>query len=190
MFMTIFQRRGRGHLFRVACLSLVLLVAGCGFYLKGTKPLPPEMSEVYLSVSENYEAIQTRLEESLRTLLIRRGARVVDSATAPGRLTVHALREDRRVLSVGPTGKAIEYELLTTAEFEYSVDSVLRVPRQSLTVERDYSFDETRVLAKEAERRQLQREMQEELANLILLRIDAALLHPAGPPSPAAEPAG
>jgi LPS-assembly lipoprotein len=181
---------------RARHLLLVLvtgfLLAGCGFALKGSRPLPPDMTVVYLDYRANrYETIQSRLEESLRVELKRRGAQVVDSAAAaPGKLTVHALHERLRVLSVGPTGKAIEYEVETTAEFDYSVDGLLRVPRQSLTALREFSFDETRVLAKEAERRQLQREMQEELAGLILLRIDAALRNPPPDLVPAAEPAG
>lgn len=172
---------------RLAGLMSVLLVAGCGFYLKGHKTLPPELSEVYLHVSGS-DVIQSRLEETLRTLLTRRGARVVYNASAPGQLSVVRLEEKIRVLSVSQTGKGIEYEIETTAEFDYSVHGKLRVPRETLRVMRDYSFDETRVLAKEAERKQLQREMQEELAGLILLRIDAALR--SNPVEPAAEPAG
>jgi LPS-assembly lipoprotein len=161
-------------------LCAALLLAGCGFALKGSRSLPPEMAVVYLDYRANrFETIQSRLEEVLRVQLKRRGAQVVDSAAAaPGHLKVYALNEKLRVLSVGPTGKAIEYEIETTVEFDYSVDGLLRAPRQSLTALREFSFDETRVLAKEAERRQLQREMQEELAGLILLRIDAALRNP------------
>ncbi len=165
------------------------LLTGCGFYLKGNKPLPPELTEVYLQIPGT-DVIQSRLEESLRTMLKRRGARVVYDTNAPGRLTVARLEEKTRVLSIGPDGKGIEYEIETTVEFDYSVDGKLRVPRDTMVVLRDYSFDETRVLAKEDERKQLQREMQEELADLILLRIDAVLRN--SPPDlvPAAEPAG
>jgi LPS-assembly lipoprotein len=167
------------------------LLTGCGFYLKGNKPLPPELSEVHVDyLGGGYETIQPRLLESLRTQLVRRGARVVSSATAPGHLKLHRLREETRVLSVGPDGKGIEYEIETTVEFDFSVDGKLRVPRDTLVVLREYSFDETRVLAKEAERKQLQREMQEELAALILLRIDAVLRNPPPEPAPVAEPAG
>lgn len=170
---------------------LAMAVAGCGFYLKGDRPLPPELSEVYLDYrASSYEAIQSRLEESLRTNLQRRGARVVSNATAPGRLTVYMLEEKTRVLSVGSDGNAIEYEIEATVEFDYSVDGRLRVPRDTLTVLREYSYDDTRVLAKEAERRQLQKEMQEELAGLILLRVDAQLANPQVSDPPVAEPAG
>jgi LPS-assembly lipoprotein len=170
---------------------LAVTLTGCGFYLKGDRPLPAEMSEVYLDYrAASYEAIQPRLEESLRTNLQRRGARVVSSATAPGRLTVYRLEEKTRVLSVGSDGNAIEYEIEATVEFDYSVDGRLRVPRETLTVLREYSYDETRVLAKEAERRQLQKEMQEELADLVLLRVDAQLANPQLSDPPIAEPAG
>lgn len=174
---------------RVTGWGLLLFLSGCGFYLKGEKPLPAELSEVYLQISGN-DVIQSRLEETLRTMLTRRGARVVYDSTAPGRLAVLRLEENVRVLSVGPTGKGIEYEIETTAEFNYSVNGKLRVPRESLTVLRDYSFDETRVLAKEDEREQLQRAMQEELAGLILLRIDALLSSLPPDSAPAVEPAG
>ena len=174
---------------RATGFALLMLAAGCGFYLKGGKPLPPEMSEVYLQVV-SHDVIQSRLEESLRTLLKRRGALVVYNATAPGRLSVTRLQEKTRVLSVGPTGKGIEYELETTVDFDYSVNGQLRVPRQTLTALRDYSFDESRVLAKEAEREQLRREMHEELASLILYRVDAALSNQPPEPTPVDEPAG
>jgi LPS-assembly lipoprotein len=177
------------NVLRAAGLVLLLLLTGCGFYLKGDKPLPAELSEVYLQVASD-DVIQSRLEESLRTLLRRRGARVVYNASAPGRLAVTRLEEKTRVLSVGPDGKGIEYEIETTVDFDYSLDGKLRVPRETLMVQRDYSFDETRVLAKEAERKHLRREMHEELANLILLRVDAVLKNPPPDLVPAAEPAG
>lgn len=177
---------GTKGLLAILCAALL---AGCGFYLKGNQPLPPELSVVYLQVPGT-DVIQSRLEESLRTMLKRRGAQVVYDSKAPGRLTVNKLEEKTRVLSVGPDGKGIEYEIETTVNFDFSVDGKLRVPRDTLVVLRDYSFDETRVLAKEAERKQLQREMHEELANLILLRIDAVLKNPPPEPAPVAEPAG
>lgn len=175
---------------RILACACLLALAGCGFHWKGGRPLAPELADVYLQVTSG-DVIQSRLEESLRTQLKRRGSRVVYDSQARGRLAVMRLEEETRVLSVGPTGKGIEYEIETTVDFDYSVDGRLRVPRQTLTVLRDYSFDDSQVLASEAERRQLRREMHEELADLILLRIDAALSHPpAVTPVPADEPAG
>jgi LPS-assembly lipoprotein len=182
----------RGFTGWLGALLAVVLLTGCGYHLKGGRPLPPEMSVVHLDYrAYGYEVVQSRLEESLRAQLQRRGARVVTSTTdASGRLTVHRLDQKTRILSVGATGKAIEYEIEATVEFDYSVDGFLRVPRESMTVFREYSFDETRVLATEAYGDQLRREMQEELADLILLRIDAVLASTPGNPAPAGEPAG
>lgn len=177
------------RVFRFAGFGLLLSMAGCGFYLKGDKPLPPELSEVYLQVP-GHTVIQSRLEETLRTLLTRRGARVVNNNSARGRLSVARIEEKTRVLSVGPTGKGIEYEIETTVEFDYTFNGKLRVPRDTLSVLREYSFNSARALAKEAEREQLQKEMQEELAGLILLRIDAQLSVLPPEPLPAVEPAG
>lgn len=171
----------------LAGMALALLLTGCGFYLKGHKTLPPELSEVYLQVPGD-GAIQSRLEESLRTLLVRRGAKVSFDPVTKGRLTVYTLYEDVEPLTIGTSGFAIEYEIETIIEFDYTVAGKLLVPRQTLSILRDYNFNNTTVLATESERRRLQREMQEELAELILLRIDAELT--SNPEGPAAEPAG
>jgi LPS-assembly lipoprotein len=168
------------------CAIGALALSACGFYLKGQRPLPLELSQVYIDYQPKYEVVQTPLESEIREQLTRRGAKVIDDpATATSKLSITKLNETRRVQSVGQTGKAIEYLLVTTVDFEFRVGKTLRVPSQSLTVQRDYSFDETQILAKEAERERRQQEMQEELASLILLRVDSALSHPAATAAPA-----
>ncbi len=172
----------------VLAAALMGMLMGCGFYLKGQKPLPPEMSELYLSYPHAFQTV--RLGDTLRSGLARRGARVVSNTSTPNRLTVYSLPENSRVLSVGRTGYAIEYEIEITAEFDYTVNGQVRVPRQSVTVLRDYSSDETRILAGEAEIEGLRNAMYEEIANLILLRVDAQLSNPQPSEAEAAEPAG
>ena len=170
----------------VLCTLSVLALCACGFYLKGQKPLPVELAHVYIDYQPKYEVVQTPLEAEIREQLTRRGAKVAeDGGSATSRLSITKLNETRRVQSVGQTGKAIEYLLVTTVQFEFRVGKELRVPEQGLTVSRDYSFDESQLLAKEAERERRQTEMQQELANLILLRVDSALSRSAATVSPA-----
>jgi len=69
------------------------------------------------------------------------------------------------------------------------------VPPEAQGISRSYSFSVDEILGKEAEEARLRNYMQDELAALIMLRIDAALAHtvipvPAPDPNPPANPAG
>lgn len=177
---------------RPALVALAaLLVAGCGFHLAGTRPLPPQMAALYVDVVTPYKVSKPPIETSLNSRLLRQGARTLgDAANARTVLRVTDLKETREVLSVDPFGKAVEYKLTTQARYELLQDGKALVPPDTLQVSRDYSFNAQQVLAKEAEEARLQSFMQDELAELLLLRIEALLTNPpAAAAPPAAAPA-
>jgi LPS-assembly lipoprotein len=103
-------------------------------------------------------------------------------------LRLSDLQEARQVLSIGTDGRAIEYRLLTRVTFELIKNGgeTLLAP-ETQTVSRDYSFSATQILPKEAEEARLRNYIQDELADLVLLRVESALLAP--PPAEAAAPA-
>jgi LPS-assembly lipoprotein len=152
------------------------LMAACGFHFAGSRPLPEALMSVYVETVVPYRVSEPPIQAALRSRLLRRGAFV---ATKPGdaRVTVRLsdLDERREVLSVGPDGKALEF--LLTARVRYEVlgrDQVL-VPVDTLSVSRDYFFNAQQVLAKEAEEARLRSYIQNDLAELIMLRIEARL---------------
>ncbi|MGQ0587422.1 MAG: LPS-assembly lipoprotein LptE [Gammaproteobacteria bacterium] len=169
------------------------LLAGCGFHLAGTRPLPPQLSSVYIDVVTPYRVSKPPLESALGTRLLRRGAHLHDSlGAARTLLRVSELRESREVLSVDPFGKAVEYTLTTRVKYELIEGGNVLVAPDTLQVSRDYSFNAQQVLAKEAEELRLQTFMQDELAELLLLRLEALLAKPAAAPpaAPEGEPPG
>src|SRR5689334_8895122 len=102
-------------LFRLLPTLAVLSLCACGFHLKGQGTLPVELAQVYIDYQPKYNVVQTPLEEELRLQLTRRGARISDdSTTATSKLSITHLDQTRRTQSVGQTGKAIEYLLVTT----------------------------------------------------------------------------
>ena len=172
-------------LFLTLALTLTL---GCGFHWAGSRPLPPELLSVYIDVVTPYAVSKPPVDGALRARLLRRGALIAGSADAARTtLRISDLSETRDVLSVDPFGKAVEYKLTARLRYDLITDGKSVVTPDVLQVSRDYSFNAQQVLAKEAEEQRLQAFMQDELAELLLLRIDAALngLKASAPPPPA-----
>lgn len=165
---------------RPLLIGLLLSLSACGFHLAGSRPLPVPLKSVYIDVVSPYTVSEPPLETALRGLLQRRGAKVVgapgDAATV---VRLSELNEGRQVLSLGTDGKALEFQLITSVRYEVVSGAVELVPPDVLRVTRDYSFNAQQVLAKEAEEERLREYIQGELAELLMLRIEAVLAHSA-----------
>ena len=108
---------------------LAAFVAGCGFHLAGSLPLPQVLQRVYLDLEQPYKVSDAPLEIALRERLVQRGARVVSkSEKAETRLRLWNLAERREALSIGPDGKALEYRLLISVDYEVRRGAELLLP--------------------------------------------------------------
>lgn len=155
-------------------LALVTLMAGCGFHLRGSRPLPPALQAIRVRIDQPYRVGSPPLVDALQDRLRDRGALAEGGDAAV--LRILDLRLQKRVLSVSPVdGRAVEYELTTAADFNLRKNGKELVPRQTLSVQKAYSFDNTERLASEGEEDDLLASMQADLADLILLRIETAL---------------
>lgn len=161
---------------RLAPLCLALLPAGCGFHLAGDRPLPPALGSVYIELVDAYRVATPPLEAALQTRIVARGGVVksdIEQANAVLRLS--DLSETRETVALGPDGKAIEYRLVTRVTFELHSKGKELIPATAQGISRDYSFSVSEILAKETEEARLRNYMQDDLADLILLRIEAEL---------------
>lgn len=183
-----------GVIFGVLLLGLL---AGCGFHPAGSRPLPAVLKKVHVDVVVPYRVSETPLETSLRTRLLRQGAKVTkDAEGALCTIKLSNLKEGRQVLSVGPDGKALEFLLVTTVDYQVFSGSEVLVAPGTLRVTRDYQFRDDQILAKEAEEERLREYIQDQLAELLLLKIETQLgrkelevKSPATTPTPEAKPA-
>jgi LPS-assembly lipoprotein len=168
---------------RAALVVVVALMAGCGFHFAGSRPLPPALTSVYIDVVTPYSVSKPPVEAALRSRLLRRGARLAGSLGAARTiLRITDLAESREVLSVDPFGKAVEFKLTTRLRYEVTETGREPLAPDTLQVSRDYSFNAQEVLAKEAEEQRLQAFIQDELAELLLLRLEALLAAPPAAP--------
>lgn len=157
-------------------LLLVSLLAACGFHFVGTGGLPPALKTVHVDMALGYQVSEPVVETALRSKLVRRGSRIVAKADrAATQIRLSELDERRETLSIGADGKALEYRLVIGVRYELLLDGKALLPAATLSVSRDYSFQLDQILQKELEEQQLREYIQNELAELVLLRITTGL---------------
>jgi LPS-assembly lipoprotein len=148
--------------------ALVLAASGCGFRLQGHKALPEVLRVTYVQSKDR----QSDFVQDLRKELLTSGARLTtsnDDATA----VVHVVNDDfaRRVLSVSASDQPAEYELTYTVRFSVSAADKEILAVQEVSGVRDYTFDETILLAKENEEAILREALAHVLADVVMRRL-------------------
>jgi len=153
-------------------LLTVLLLAGCGFHLRGSADLPAAMSVTYIKGIRPFGTLADDFSAALRL----RGVTVTDveqSATAVLQITQNST--EKVVLSVDTNGNVLEYEIRQNVRFAVAAaDGLPVVEEQSVALSRDYIFSSTDVLGKQREEQVVRATLQESLVNLAMLRIAAA----------------
>ncbi len=168
------QARQRGDLMRQSLLYLAVgwmtLMSGCGFHLRGQASLPAALATPYLEASDRYTPLHAALAARLRAA----GAKLAtDPATASAVIHLHKDETGRELLSVSARNTPGEFEVYYTVEYSVSAGGSDLLARQRVTLTRDFSYDETAVLAKEREEQSLRAALADELAGLMLRRLAA-----------------
>lgn len=154
-------------------LLLALSLAACGFQLRGRASLPFEA----LFVEGGNPAFVADLKRAIATgSRTRLGANPGDAQAV---LQVSGEVREKRILSLSGAGRVREYLLVYRIEFRLH-DSQNRdmLPRQTIELRRDMTYDDTLVLAKESEEVLLYQDMQKDAISQILRRLNAAKLPP------------
>lgn len=147
-------------------LAGLVVIAGCGFQLRGQSPLPFDSVHVQAA---NGSALQPLLVQHLRL----NGKRVLPSADG-AQVVIRIDNETRskQILSLSGGGKVREYRLgyrLVLSVTDGAGRQVL--PPSELQLARDYSYDDAQVLAKEGEEVQQQRDMEQDMLRQVLRRL-------------------
>lgn len=146
-----------------------LFIAACGFHLRGSMEQLSSLPALYLPVGA------TGLAGELRSAARTSGARLVENREDAQVVVILGNETlERQVLSVGSTGKVREFNLVYTVSFEVQdKDGKTLTDTQTLRLTRDFLFDETQVLGKEAEESMLREGLQRDAAGQILRRVQA-----------------
>jgi LPS-assembly lipoprotein len=167
---------GGSVLTRVCVLALALALGACGFQLRGAVDLPPALEVAYLESKNLYSGVTP----AIRVELLSAGAEITeDRDQATGVLNIIGERSERRVLSVGSSGRASEYELFEEVTFAVlDAQGQTLLPQQTVRITRDFVFDENQLLGKVSEAEQIRGQMRRTLARQILTRIAVGMGQP------------
>jgi LPS-assembly lipoprotein len=151
-------------------IALALALNACGFHLQGRVPLPAALTTTRVIADDD----QTDFVQGLRRALLTSGGKLTDSSErATGAVRIHKDEVTQKILSVSVNNIPREYEVTYTVEFSVEGTSGELLPSQKVSVTRDYSFDETKLLAKENEEALLREGMARDLVAIVMRRLSA-----------------
>ncbi len=149
----------------------VVMLAGCGFQLRGEVKLSGALSPMFVTGVNTRETLYAEIQRNLNAggVLITE-----DPARARSWLKISGSDFRQNVLSVDARGKVVEYELAQTLAFSV-LDRRRKpiVPQATLVARRSFVNPETTVLGKSSERDRLRDAMQRELVRKLMARLRA-----------------
>ena len=154
---------------RVALLVLALALASCGFRLRGTADVP--FQALYVPNSDSGIALDLK-----RNVQAGTQAKVVDDAKQADAILVFGEEQrEKNILSLTSAGRVREFQLRYRVSFRvHDGKGGEYVPQTAIQLTRDITFNDTDVLAKEAEEQLLFRDMQTDMVQQIMRRLAAS----------------
>jgi LPS-assembly lipoprotein len=152
-------------------MLLCVLLTACGFQLRGEARLPAAMQETWLHVPDDSTAFVRELTLMLRANGVSVRARPTDQAAE---LRIFAERMQREALTISGQARVREFMLIFDVDFELTdVMGNVLIPRETLRLTRDYSFDEQEILAATREEEFLRNDLRQSMAAQMLRRLEA-----------------
>lgn len=155
---------------RLIVLLCAALLSACGFQLRGSYNLPWETLHVGLPEnSELYFQIKRGIESGSLTKV------VPDAKQANASLIILRNEQHKNILSLSGKGLVREFQLTRT--FMYRIQDAQGkelLPTSQIVLQRDMTFDDERIFAKEAEEAMIWREIQQDLVQQLLRRLAAS----------------
>lgn len=155
---------------RTLLLALTFVLSACGFQLRGAVNLP--WDTLYIAIAEN-DPLHYQLKRSIEAGSQTRV--VADAKTAQASLVVLQNQQNKSILSLTARGLVREFQL--TRSFVYRIQDANGkelIPAVQIILQRELSFDDTQIYAKEAEEAILVKEMEQDLVLQLLRRLGAS----------------
>jgi LPS-assembly lipoprotein len=151
---------------RLIILMLTLIVAACGFHMRGAADLA--FSKLHI---KGTASISKDLISSLKS----NGVTIVkEPDEAEELLELMSDGQEKRILSLGGTGSVREFELFYRVKFRVrDASSELWGPEQMIEARRDFSYLDTELLAKSYEEAMLYEDMRRDATRELMRRLVA-----------------
>ena len=151
-------------------LSLPLLLAACGFQLRGDADLPEDMAKTHMAVDDPYSTLARRVQ----TMLEQSGVQFVGPSQATAVLEIPENRVLTQVLTIADNARVREYRVSHTIQFRLTdAEGNELMEMQTLRQAREISFDEQKILASSREQEYLKEDLAENLARQMVNRLES-----------------
>jgi LPS-assembly lipoprotein len=150
-------------------LAFALVLAGCGFQLRGTAALP--FDTLYIPGATGGIALDLKrnIQSGTRTTVVD------DPKKTEAVLDFLEETREKVILSLAATGRVREYKLRYTVAFRvHNGKGGEFLPVNTVQLTRDITFNDSDVLAKETEEGLLYRDMQFDMVQQVMRRLAAA----------------
>lgn len=154
-------------------LALMLLLSACGFKLRGQATSLPFKS-MYVTAPDGH-TIGMDLERMISTSPT---TKIVSSPTeAEATLEIISAVNERAILSLSGGGRVRDFNLIYRVAYRViDQQGVEVVPKTEIAITRVLPFLDAQILAKEAEEKLLQKDMQSDVVQQIIWRLSAIKL--------------
>ena len=150
-------------------MVLAAVLAGCGFHLRGSAPVP--FDTLYIPNAKTGIALDLK-----RNIEAGTNAKVVDDPKkADATLELSGESREKIILSLTGTGRVREFRLRYRMGYRvHDGKGGEYVPPSVVQLQRDVTYDDSAILAKEAEEQLLFRDMQSDMVQQVLRRLASA----------------
>ncbi|HUW26517.1 MAG TPA: LPS assembly lipoprotein LptE [Gallionella sp.] len=155
-------------------LLLAILLSACGFHLRGQAGMP--FATLYLDAANP----RTAFIADLRRNLEANNVKLVNSAEqADVVLNIVSEIPGKQILTLGGSGRVNEFQLFYRVSLRaYDLKQQDWIATEEIVLRRDYLYDDTKILAKEAEETLLYQSMRSDMVQQIVRRLSRAKPQP------------
>ena len=142
---------------------LLLLLAGCGFHLREHDAFKLPVETLAIRSAHGY----TPFIRELRRGIESNGGKILDDGKdAQLVLDIVSERESKDIITLSGSGRVLEYRLHFRVSLR-AYDSAQNdwIPADEISLQRDFPYDDTQILAKEQEEAWLYQDMRSDVAS-------------------------
>lgn len=155
---------------KCAIVLTALFLTSCGFHLRGQVGMP--FQSIYLTAPNLNSPFANELR---RNLAVSKVSLVSSPEQADVILNIVAENTEKQILSLGGDGHVNEFRLIYHISLRaYDQHQQEWIPVEDMSLRRDFSYDDTQILAKEAEETLLYQSMRTDMVQQIVRRLSRA----------------
>jgi LPS-assembly lipoprotein len=149
-------------------MAIVISLSACGFQLQGAFSPPQGMEPTFIASDDRNSLFYREFVENMLAADVELTDSETDSASS---FTIFSDDTGQRVLSVSARNVPTEYEVFYTITYSLDSGANALMPRQTLTLTRDYTYDSTLVLGKAREEELLREAIVQDLVSIVMKQI-------------------